>query len=599
MGYGDGFWVVPDPSDNNYVYWESQGGELQRYYKPTKTSRTIKPLEMAGQPAYRYNWNSPIATSPTNKNKLYYGAQFLFMSTDKGESWKQISPDLTTNDLAKQKQEDSGGLTSDNSSAENHCTIYFIAESPRNENTLWVGTDDGNIQLTRDGGKTWSLVSKSISGLPAPYSITCIEPMATEEGGAYVTVDGHMWGDMESYLFQTTDFGKTWKRIGAGQLQGYAHVIKEDFENRNLLLAGTEWGLFISIDKGEHWVQMDYNNNMPKVAVRDIKIQPQYHDLLLATHGRGIMVIDDIRMLRQLTSEILAKPVHIFPSDPYAVPEPGFDFFAFGDDDYTALNPKSGFMVKYYLQKKLMSGDFYVDVCDMNGKKITSQILGKRKGINMVEVPLSSPAPKMPAGPRPAYASFVPAPLPEGEYKLRFVKDKDTLWSSVKLIHQERSMHSKEDKQLRNRSISRTHKLCNDFSYTVISATKLRDKANEWAENAMTPVALKKSLKEVANLFDSLYAGVVSTKMGMVADDSKYLRDKISSMYLQVIDYPGKPSKTQLDKIETLETEATALENKLNNLLLKKVTPLNKKLAASGISILERMSRQAFDEMKM
>lgn len=597
VGYGDGFWVVPDPSDNNYVYWESQGGALERFYKPTKTSKSIKPLELAGQPRYRYNWNSPIGTSPTNKNRIYYAAQFLFMSEDKGESWKKISPDLTTNDPAKQQQEESGGITYDNSSAENHCTIFSIAESPRNEKTIWVGTDDGNIQLTRDGGNTWTLVSKGLPGLPAPYWISSIEPMRDEDGGAYVTIDGHMWGDMESYVYKTLDFGKTWKRIGQGQIKGYTHVIREDLVNRKLLFLGTEFGLFLSFDQGENFVQMDHNNNVPNVAVRDIRIQSHYHDLVLATHGRGIMIIDDISPLRILSSEILAKPIHIFEPEPYAVPENGSDFFAFGDDEYTALNPRSGFTVKYYLQKKLMTGDFYVDVCDMNGKKIISQILGKRKGLNFVEVPLSSPPPKMPPGPRPAFAGFIPAPLPEGEYKLRFVKDKDTLWSKVNLIYQQRSIHSKEDKQIRHDFIARTHKLCNDFSYTVMSATNLRDQANAMASRPECAAA-KKQLVALAATLDALHARVVSTKEGMIADDGKFLRDRISTLYGQIVGYNGRPSKTQTDKTETFEKEVAELEKELNGVLLKQLPSINKQLSSAKQPILERMPREKFEAMK-
>jgi hypothetical protein len=421
--------------------------------------------------------------------------------------------------------------------------------------------------------------------------------MRDEDGGAYVTIDGHMWGDMESYVYKTLDFGKTWKRIGQGQIKGYTHVIREDLVNRKLLFLGTEFGLFLSFDQGENFVQMDHNNNVPNVAVRDIRIQSRYHDLVLATHGRGIMIIDDISPLRILSSEILAKPIHIFEPEPSAVPENGSDFFAFGDDEYTALNPRSGFTVKYYLQKKLMTGDFYVDVCDMNGKKIISQILGKRKGLNFVEVPLSSPPPKMPPGPRPAFAGFIPAPLPEGEYKLRFVKDKDTLWSKVNLIYQQRSIHSKEDKQIRHDFIARTHKLCNDFSYTVMSATNLRDQANAMASRPECAAA-KKQLVALASTLDALHARVVSTKEGMIADDGKFLRDRISTLYGQIVGYNGRPSKTQTDKTETFEKEVAELEKELNGVLLKQLPSINKQLSSAKQPILERMPREKFEAMK-
>src|SRR5439155_20696820 len=182
-----------------------------------------KPLEAKDEAEYRFNWNTPMHV--TAAGTLYLGAQFLFRTRDRGDTWERISPDLTTNDPVKQKQAESGGLSVDNSSAENHCTIFTICESPKNHEVVWVGTDDGNIQLTRDGGKSWTNVGKKLPGVPPATWVTCVEASHFDEGTAYATFDGHGTGDMKTYVCRTTDFGKTWQSLATPDLKGYAHVV--------------------------------------------------------------------------------------------------------------------------------------------------------------------------------------------------------------------------------------------------------------------------------------------------------------------------------------------------------------------------------------
>src|SRR5204863_4791729 len=280
----------------------------------------IKPLPKQGEPKYRFNWNTALGLSPTNKKVIYIGAQFLFRSTDKGESWERISNDLTTNDPEKQKQEESGGLSLDNSSAENHCTIVALAESPLEEKTIWAGTDDGNLQVTRDGGKSWANVVGNIQGFPKNTWCTSVEPSRFDRATAYATFDGHQTGDMKVYVFKTTDYGKTWKSIASDPIKGYAHVVCEDRVDRDLLFVGTEFGLFVSIDGGSQWAQ--FTGNLPPVAVRDIAIHPRDNDLILATHGRGILIIDDITSLRQLNAKILESTAYVMDSRPSPITIP-------------------------------------------------------------------------------------------------------------------------------------------------------------------------------------------------------------------------------------------------------------------------------------
>jgi photosystem II stability/assembly factor-like uncharacterized protein len=226
---GDGFWTWEDPADPNYIYAEAQGGEIGRVNRYTHEIRAIKPYPRYGEKKLRFNWNTPIQMSPNEKGTIYIGAQFLFRSRDHGQSWDRISPDLTTNNPEKQKQEESGGVTVDNSSAEMNNTVYSIAESPRNGQILWVGTDDGNVQLTRDGGKTWNNVGLAIPGRGQDPWISWVEASRFDEATAYVTLDRHMYGDMNPHVYRTADFGKTWTQLldpeSPGGPQGYAHVI--------------------------------------------------------------------------------------------------------------------------------------------------------------------------------------------------------------------------------------------------------------------------------------------------------------------------------------------------------------------------------------
>ena len=598
VGWGDGFWVVPDPADNNFVYSESQGGELQRYNKTTKTAKSIKPLEMAGQPRYRYNWNSPIGTSPTNKNKLYYGAQYLFVSNNKGDSWEKISPDLTTNDPAKQKQEDSGGLTSDNSSAENHCTIYSISESPLNEKVIWVGTDDGNVQLTKDGGKTWVNVIKNIKELPTFSWVSSIEASRFNEGSAYATFDNHTQGDINSYVYKTTDFGNTWTRLGFNNIKGYCHVVKEDLKNKNLLFVGTEFGFFLSLDGGINWAQLDHNNNIPNVAVRDIAIHPKTNDLILATHGRGIIIIDDITPIRLLTEDVLNSKFYAFPLSPFYYSEYGFDAISFGDDESGFVNPKSGFILTYYLQKKHMNGDFYVEVLDESNKLICSKIASKRKGINMLEIDLQVKAPKMPTGPTPSYAGFVGMPLNAGSYKLKVVKDVDTSYIPFTIIHNPKSQHSAADKEARYELMKKLHQQCNDFTYTVNSHVDLRDKLSKLEKELASNEKIKKMVMEYGEKLEAQRKTVVNTKEGMINDGNNYLRDKLSNVYLQVMGYDGKPSVTQTEKSTSFDKDIKDNELAYIAIDTKYLPSINKELKAAGKSELVLMTRAEFDKLK-
>ncbi|HEX3167194.1 MAG TPA: hypothetical protein VHQ93_13090, partial [Chitinophagaceae bacterium] len=309
---GDGFWVTPDPNDPNTAYAESQGGNAGRINLSTFKSVSIKPQEGPTEEKFRWNWNTPIVSGTKNKKNLYMGSQYLFRSNDRGANWKKISPDLTTNDKKKQQQEESGGLSADNTSAENHCTIFSIAESPLDENLVWAGSDDGNLQYTTNGGGSWTNVAKNYAaaGIPSQTWVSSIEPSRFDKNIVYATFDNHMYGDHKTYLGRSTDMGKTWKLITSTEFTGFAHKIKEDLVNKDLLFLGTEMGLFATVDGGTNWFRM--KNHIPEYAlVRDILIHPATNDVILATHGRGVIIVDDITPMRILTKDIVDKDVYL------------------------------------------------------------------------------------------------------------------------------------------------------------------------------------------------------------------------------------------------------------------------------------------------
>ncbi len=313
--FGDGFDVAPDPENSRYGYAMSQGGNLGRFDLETGYTKFIKPTHPDLKTKLRFNWNAALAQDPFNKATIYYGSQFVHKSTNKGETWDVISGDLTTNNPDKQKQGDSGGLTLDATGAENHCTILTIAPSGVQQGVIWVGTDDGNVQLTQDGGKTWS--KATIAGMPANAWIPQIQTSATNAGEAFVVVNNYRQFDYKPYLFRTRDFGKTWENLAPAAQVGesnYTLCVAQDSAEPKLIFMGAENGLFVSIDDGKTWTK--WTNEFPAgVPVMDLVIHPREHDLVIGTFGRAIWVLDDIRPLRDLAqagTQLLGSTVKVF-----------------------------------------------------------------------------------------------------------------------------------------------------------------------------------------------------------------------------------------------------------------------------------------------
>ncbi len=312
VGFGDGFATLSDPATPRYGYAMSQGGALMRFDKETGERKAIRPAHPEGV-HLRFNWNAGIALDPFD-GAIYYGSQFVHRSTDQGASWTIMSPDLTTNDPDKQRQRETGGLTIDNSTAENHTTILTIAPSPVERGVLWVGTDDGNVQLTRDGGRTWTNVGGRIRGVPPTTWVPHIEPSRFDGGTAFVVFDDHRRGNNTPYVFRTTDHGRSWTSLVTPDIEpfNFVHVIEQDPVARDLLYLGTEYGMYVSLNGGRNWHL--WRHGLPRAPVRALVVHPRDHDLVIGTHGRSAYIVDDVRPLRALARDasLLERPVHLF-----------------------------------------------------------------------------------------------------------------------------------------------------------------------------------------------------------------------------------------------------------------------------------------------
>jgi len=353
ISFGDGFDVVPDKEDSRYGWSMSQQGSVLRYDWITGNNYSVKPTHPDPDMRLRFNWNAAINIDPFNSSTLYFGSQFVHKSADKGLTWSLISEDLTTNDPEKQKQDQSGGLTMDATGAENFTTILVIEPSPLEQNMLWVGTDDGKVHFTQNGGQSWSDVSSNIKGLPEGSWIVQIKASNKAKGEALLVANDYRRYNYTPYVFRTKDYGKTWQRIvDSNDVISYALCIVEDPMERNLLFLGTDDGLYVSIDAGANWQK--WTKGFPTTSVKDLVIHPREHDLVIGTFGRAAWVLDDIRALRAIAKDkaVLDAEIKLFdsPTAYQAAYQEATGTRFGGDALYSGENRGSGARMKYYFK---------------------------------------------------------------------------------------------------------------------------------------------------------------------------------------------------------------------------------------------------------
>jgi len=386
-GCESGF-AIPDPVDNDIVWGGCYNGGLDISNVRTGQERAVDVWpknpqnSRAADLRYRFNWTFPIVISPHDHNKVYVGSQHVHMTTDGGHSWKEISPDLSTND--KSKQQDSGGLTYDNLGVEYGCLVFAIAESPLEEGVIWAGTNDGLVQVTRDGGANWTNVTGNIPNLPPWGTVSNIEPSRYDAGTCYIALDFHQVNGRDPYIYKTTDYGKSWKFISSDipkSVFSYTHCVREDPVRKGLLYVGTENAVYVSFNDGENWLPLQ--TNLPHAPMHWLVVQEHFNDLVVGTYGRGFYIMDDITPLQQLTQQVLNSSVHLF------APRPAYRFrnvnlpLSYREDLCVGQNPPYGASINYYL-KSAPKGDVKISILDERGQTVRALQGTKEPGINRV-----------------------------------------------------------------------------------------------------------------------------------------------------------------------------------------------------------------------
>ncbi len=351
LSNADGFVCQVDPTDFNTVYYETQNGFLVRLDLRNWQNTFIRPQppmvnEGKEREEYRFDWNSPVIISPHNPHTLYFGGNKLFKTVSRGDSWQVISPDLTADPDSQ------------------NSAIVSVDESPIKPGLIWIGTNDGNVQLSRDDGANWALLNDKITGAPRDYWVKRVEASNHFPGRAYIVFDGHRHDDQDPYIYVTDDFGETWRKITGGLPEGSVYVVREDYKNPDLLFAGTEFAVYISLDRGENWIR--FMNGLPTVPVHDLYIHPREFDLIAGTHGRGAWIVDDITPLQQLTKEAKEKDLHLFDIRPEVQWARSYEWTWVPDKRFKRPNPPYGSTISYHL-KQGITEPVKIEILDITG----------------------------------------------------------------------------------------------------------------------------------------------------------------------------------------------------------------------------------------
>jgi photosystem II stability/assembly factor-like uncharacterized protein len=596
VSFGDGFYVINNSDEPDLYISESQGGNILRTDFRAREQQEVNPWGRGSGdgPAigekYRFNWNSPIALSPHDKNTLYFGGNVVFKSTDFGKSWEQVSPDLTTNDPDKQK--DAGGPVSiENTTAEYYTTIITLAESPVQKGQVWVGTDDGNVQITTDGGKNWANIVKNIRGVPANSPVSHVEPSRTTAQTAYVSFERHMFDDFRPYIFKTTDSGKSWTAI-AGNLpaKAYVQVVREDPKNPSLLYAGTEIGLFVSYNDGREWIPLNLKN-LPNVSVHDIVVHPRENDLILATHGRSVWIYDDATPIQSMTPAILNSNAHLFPVRPGLRYATRFTRYGIGDKVFTGPNPSYGALITYYLKDKPDDkAIFKVQIMDQSGKLVQDiDKPAKEKGLNRIAWNLRMGGAEVRRPPSEEETAFAGPPrgpqvLP-GRYTVKLTLGDKTFEQPVEVRLDPTlnvplaDLQAQLDLQVKLR----------DMQSAVNSSLRFLDSIEEQLKHTQTTVKnlnkepdkdLLKALEDYIKQTDALQDRLARRSEGLGFPGKAQVINKIGDLFFGVDSTNAAPTPYQRQYFEEIVPEYRSRMAEVNRFIKDTVPQWNEKLRA-------------------
>ncbi len=587
---GDGFYSVVDPQDHNTVYVESQDGNLMRFNLKTGERRSIRPIPKDEKEQLRFNWNSPILISPHNSNVIYYGGNKLFKSTDRGETWTE-SPDLTTNPN-RDKMPIMGIIPDDNTLSRHdgvlhYGTITTISESPLKEGLLYVGTDDGVVQVSKDGGKTWKNIRNNIKGVPPNTYVSRVVASRFREERVYVTFDGHRSNDFNPYVFVSDNYGERWQSISSNLPQGYCvNVIREGLLNQDLLFVGTEFGAFFSLDRGKNWIK--FKGNFPTVPVDDIAIHPREHDLIFGTHGRSVWILDHARFLEDLREETLNSEFYLFEIRPATIFNPYSHKGSTGHKIFVAPNPPFGAIITYYLKEKTKE-EVKIQIFDKEGKKIREIKGTNEKGINRTNWDLRYEPPRRPEQAEQVSRFFratAPFVMP-GEYTVKLLIGGKELSRTVKVELDPIYEISPDRYKVYHDTLFELYKLNANITRMEPALrnidTQLKNLQAKLKKEKF-PEEFSK-LEEMIKKFEVLRNKISGTP-GMPIARERTLSGVLRSLYFAISGYIDVPTPQQMEQFEKLKIHAREAFEKFRNLREKELPELMK-LLEGKISLIE------------
>jgi photosystem II stability/assembly factor-like uncharacterized protein len=658
-GGGDGFYSVVDPADPATIYVESQDGNVARLELKTGERRNIRPEPPAGEKPYRFDWNSPILISPFNNHAIYFGGNRVFRSTDSGDSWTR-SEDLSR-DQDREKLPMMGVLPDKNmlsrhDGVQTFGQVVTLAESPLKEGLLYAGTDDGYLQVSRDGSRSWKNITDRVRGVPKSTYVSRVVPSRFAEGTVYVTFDGHRADDYNTYVFVSTDYGETWKSLKSDLPAGVTcRVVREHPRNQNLLFLGTEFGAFASLDRGSRWTRL--KGNLPTVRVDDIQIQPRDNDLVLATHGRSIWVLDNITALEKMSEAVMSSDVAVF--DPPAAVESrlynrkgntGHKWFA-------APNPPDGAIIDYYLRTK-SEGNVRVTIADKSGKPVRELTGSKEAGVNRVVWDLRLSAPNQAAGggrggggrgagggggraagqqaeqpaqqqgqPASAEAGALPEQpgaaqaggggggfggggrgprVPPGEYAITVSASGKEATATLRVQEDPRIQISEADRAKWSAALMRAYELMRSATAAQRSVQNLKTQMTALQESLRrtpnVPKEVSDAVKSVSDRVDDTQKRVVpvfdqSGSAGPPLPDApRPLLGRIGQLFGGLDGYTAAPTPAQGAKLGELSTELKVVIDQLNKLIDETIPNLNKQIRDSGVSFVNPGQRVAIPQ---
>jgi hypothetical protein len=478
-----------------------------------------------------------------------------------------------------------------------HTTIYSISESPRDRNTIWVGTDDGNLQITRDAGKSWTNVVGNVPDLPKFSWVSWLEASRYDAATAYATFDRHTFGDMDPYVYKTTDYGKTWTPLAtkAVGVRAYAHVIKEDTVAPNLLFLGTEFGLWISLDGGTQWAQYK-GHDFPNVAVRDLVVHPRESDLVIATHGRGIWIVDDITPLRKLTPESLDQDAVLLPGQPAQQRLSAGGGWSEGNATFVGQNPPDAAVITYYQKKRHIFGKMTLQIFDDQGKLVDTLTPNSRRGLSRVEWPMRLRAPRVPPAATVAGEATVGPRVLPGTYTVKLTRGDQTYTTQLVVEIDPRAKYTLEDRKLQFAASLRVYNLLADMTYQVDRINGVRDALAEDASRLGASDPLRKQLLSLSTQADVIRKKIVATKEGGAITGEERIREKTSQLYGAVTFYEGRPADYHVARIDSLKHELDDVAKEFDAFTAKELPSVNASLSKEKLEPIQALTRQDWDK---